>query len=169
MFWQSRSCPSPNVKAITHQGLRKSSPGWNWSEDGGTFSRKSSDSSVLSEHETVRVRKNNLTSTRVLARPPLLLPQFSSGTSSDSLQDETSTSSTSQSPVAFSGSVLGGGGYYRKPSYMSLTRSTQAKQRQPGTSCSGDARYSSGSDQCTDLYPPGNVTGRHLWAKSQRS
>lgn len=169
MFWQSRTCPSPSVRAITHHGSRKSSPGWNWFEDVGTFSRKSSESSVLSEHETVKVRKNNLTSTRVLARPPLILPPISSGTSSDSLHDETSTSSTSQSPVLFSGSVLEGGGYYRKPSYMSLTQSTQAKQRQSGSSCNGDARRSAGADQCTDLYPPGIVTGRHVWAKSQRS
>ncbi|KAJ0257237.1 hypothetical protein HA466_0081390 [Hirschfeldia incana] len=154
---QSRACPSPNARSIKNLGLRKSGPG--------------SDSSVSSEHETVRVRKNNLTSTRVLARPPhLLLPQVSSGTSSDSLHDETSTSSTSQSPLAFSGRVLESGGYYRKPSYMSLTQSTQAKQRQSGSSCSGgDARSSAGSDQCTDLYPPEIVTGRHLWAKSQRS
>ncbi|KAL9856787.1 putative IQ motif, EF-hand binding, P-loop containing nucleoside triphosphate hydrolase [Arabidopsis thaliana] len=161
---QSRTCPSPSGRAITHHGLRKSSPGWNWYDDVGTFSRKSSESSVLSEYETVTVRKNNLSSTRVLARPPLLLPPVSSGMSYDSLHDETSTSSTSQSPVAFSSSVLDGGGYYRKPSYMSLTQSTQAKQRQSGLSCNGDARRSAGSDQCTDLYPPGNV-----WAKSQRS
>ncbi|CAN6907182.1 unnamed protein product [Brassica oleracea] len=32
-----------------------------------------------------------------------------------------------------------------------------------------DARRSAGSDQTTDLYPPGIVTGRHLWTKSQRS
>ncbi|EFH69212.1 IQ-domain 7 [Arabidopsis lyrata subsp. lyrata] len=166
---QSRTCPSPSGRAITHHGSRKSSPGWNWYEDVGTFSRKSSESSVISEYETVKVRKNNLSSTRVLARPPLLLPPVSSGTSYDSLHDETSTSSTSQSPVAFSSSVLDGGGYYRKPSYMSLTQSTQAKQRQSGLSCNGDARCSAGSDQCTDLYPPGIVTGRHVWAKSQRS
>ncbi|CAH2037155.1 unnamed protein product [Thlaspi arvense] len=168
---QSRTCPSPNPngRAIKHHGSRKSSPGWNWFEDVGTYSRKSSEGSVLSEHDTVNVRKNNLTSTRVLARPPLLLPPVSSVTSSDSLQDETSTSSTSQSPVAFSGSVLESGGYYRKPSYMSLTQSTQAKQRQSGSSCNGDARRGAGSDQCTDLYPPGIVTGRHVWAKSQRS
>ncbi|KAF8047486.1 hypothetical protein N665_3001s0004 [Sinapis alba] len=136
---QSRTCPSPNARSIKNLGLRKSGPGWNWSE-------KCSDSSVSSEHETV-----------------------SSGTSSDSLHDETSTSSTSQSPVAFSGRVLESGGYYRKPSYMSLTQSTQAKQRQQGSSCKGDARSSAGSDQCTDLYPQEIVTGRHLWAKSQRS
>ncbi|CAL9215345.1 unnamed protein product [Arabidopsis halleri] len=166
---QSRTCPSPSGRTITHHGSRKSSPGWNWYEDVGTFSRKSSESSVISEYETVKVRKNNLSSTRVLARPPLLLPPVSSGTSYDSLHDETSTSSTSQSPVAFSSSVLDGGGYYRKPSYMSLTQSTQARQRQSGLSCNGDARRSAGSDQCTDLYPPGIVTGRHVWAKSQRS
>lgn len=160
---QSRTCPSPNARSIKNHGLRKSGPGRNWSE-------KCSDSSVSSEHESVKVRKNNLTSTRVLARPPHLLPQVSYGTSSDSLQDETSTSSTSLSPVAFSGRVPESGGYYRKPSYMSLTQSTQAKQRGSGSSCSGDARSSAaGSDQCTDLYPPEIVTGRHLWAKSQRS
>ncbi|XP_024008501.1 protein IQ-DOMAIN 1 isoform X2 [Eutrema salsugineum] len=168
---QSRTCPSPNrnARVIKHHGSRKSSPGWNWFEDVGTFSRKSSESSVLSEHESVKVRKNNLTSTRVLARPPLLLPPVSSGTSSGYLHDETSTSSTSQSPFAFSGSVLESDGYYRKPSYMSLTQSTQAKQRQSGSSCNGDDRRSAGSEQCTDLYPPGIVTGRHVWAKSQRS
>ncbi|XP_010498103.1 PREDICTED: protein IQ-DOMAIN 1-like isoform X2 [Camelina sativa] len=166
---QSRACPSPSGRVLTHHGSRKSSPGWNWHEDVGTFSRKSSESSVVSEYETVKVRKNNLTSTRVLARPPLLLPPVSSGMSYDSLYDETSTSSTSQSPVAFSSSVLDGGGYYRKPSYMSLTQCTQAKQRQSGLSCNGDARRSAGSSQCTDLYPPGIVTGRHVWAKSQRS
>lgn len=162
-FGQSRACPSPNARSIKNHGLRKSGPGWNWSE-------KCSDSSVSSEHETVKVRKNNLTSTRVLARPPhLLLPQVLSGTSSDSLHDETSTSSTSQSPVAFSGRGLESGGYYRKPSYMSLTQSTQAKQRGSGSSSNGDARSSAGSDQCSDLYPPEIVAGRHLWAKSQRS
>ncbi|XP_010476903.1 PREDICTED: protein IQ-DOMAIN 14-like isoform X1 [Camelina sativa] len=166
---QSRACPSPSGRVLTHHGSRKSSPGWNWHEDVGTFSRKSSESSVVSEYEAVKVRKNNLTSTRVLARPPLLLPPVSSGMSYDSLYDETSTSSTSQSPVAFSSSVLDGGGYYRKPSYMSLTQCTQAKQRQSGLSCNGDARRSAGSNQCTDLYPPGILTGRHVWAKSQRS
>ncbi|CAN8292850.1 unnamed protein product [Cochlearia groenlandica] len=167
---QSRTCPSPNARAAKPRGLRKSSPGWNWFEDVETFSRKSSESSVLSEHETVKVRKNNLTSTRVLARPPLLLPPVSSGTSSDSLRDETSTLSTSQSPIASSGSILESGGYYRKPSYMSLTQSTLAKQRESGSSCNGDARSSAGSDQCTDLYPPPEMdTGRQVWGKSLRS
>ena len=127
---------------------------------------RKSESSV-SEHDAVQVRKNSLT-TRVLARPP---PMSSSATSSE-------TSSTSQSPVPFSGSFLEEGGYYRKPSYMSLTQSIKAKQRRSG-SCSKtpfekkqsmsfngdvDVKRSAGSD----LYPPAQVTGRHMWAKSQR-
>lgn len=139
---------------------------------------RKSESSV-SEHDTVQVRKNNLT-TRVLARPPH--PVSSSATSSES-------SSTSQSPVPFSGSFLEEGGYYRKPSYMSLTQSIKAKQRRSGSSssCSKtpfakkqsmsydghvNVKRSAGSDplcnQWTDLYPPAQVTGRHMWAKSQR-
>lgn len=131
---------------------------------------RKSESSV-SEHDAVQVRKNSLT-TRVLARPP---PMSSSATSSE-------TSSTSQSPVPFSGSFLEEGGYYRKPSYMSLTQSIKAKQRRSGSSSSAcsrtpfekkqsmsfngdvDVKRSAGSD----LYPPAQVTGRHMWAKSQR-
>lgn len=176
-----------------NNGSCKSSPGWNWLDrwvadrpwegrlmEGPTNSSdnaRKSESSV-SEHDTVQVRKNNLT-TRVSARPP---PMSSSATSSES-------SSTSQSPVPFSGSFLEEGGYYRKPSYMSLTQSIKAKQRRSGSSSScsktpfekkqsmsynGDVnvRRTAGSDQLsnqwTDLYPPAQVTGRHMWAKSQR-
>ncbi|KAG7589895.1 IQ motif EF-hand binding site [Arabidopsis suecica] len=195
---QPRTCPSP-AKANKQGSVKKSngscksSPGWNWLDrwvadrpwegrlmEGPTNSSENarkSESSV-SEHDTVQVRKNNLT-TRVLARPP---PMSSSATSSES-------SSTSQSPVPFSGSFLEEGGYYRKPSYMSLTQSIKAKQRRSGSSSSpsktpfekkqsmsynGDVnvRRSAGSDplsnQWTDLYPPAQVTGRHMWAKSQR-
>lgn len=175
-----------------NQGSCKSSPGWNWLDrwvadrpwegrlmDSSDNARKSESS--VSEHDTVQVRKNNLT-TRVMARPPPP-PVSSSATSSES-------SSTSQSPVPYSGSFLEEGGYYRKPSYMSLTQSIKAKQRRSGSassSCSktpfekkqsmsfnGDVnvRRSAGSDQScnqwTDLYPPAQVTGRHMWAKSQR-
>ncbi|CAA7052504.1 unnamed protein product, partial [Microthlaspi erraticum] len=193
---QPRTCPSPNVKVNKqgsvkkNQGSCKSSPGWNWLDrwvadrpwegrlmDSSDNARKSESS--VSEHDAVQVRKNNL-STRVMARPPP--PVSSSATSSES-------SSTSQSPVPYSGSFLEEGGYYRKPSYMSLTQSIKAKQRRSpsSSSCSktpfekkqsmsfnGDVnlRRSGGSDpssnQWTDLYPPAQVTGRHMWAKSQR-
>ncbi|XP_010537594.1 PREDICTED: protein IQ-DOMAIN 1 isoform X2 [Tarenaya hassleriana] len=195
---QSRTCPSPNARGNKQGGSSskqqrpyKSSPGWNWldrwvatkpweltnSSEGilASLSRKSCESSV-SEHDTVHVRKNNLT-TRVLAKPPPLL----SGSSS-----ETSTSSTSLSPVLYSGSLLEEDGYYRKPSYMTLTESTKAKQRQSGPSCprtpsqkkqsvsyNGDLKSNAGSDpscnQWTDLYPPNLVSGRRVWVKSQRN
>ncbi|KAL0664922.1 hypothetical protein Bca4012_101760 [Brassica carinata] len=191
---QPRTCPSPNAKVNKQGSVKKSSgsckssPGWNWldrwvadrpwegrlMEGGPTNSSdnnaRKSESSV-SEHDAVQVRNNSLT-TRVLARPP---PMSSSATSSE-------TSSTSQSPVPFSGSFLEEGGYYRKPSYMSLTQSIKAKQRRSGSSSSScsktpfekkqsmsfngdvDVKRSAGSD----LYPPAQVTGRHMWAKSQR-
>ncbi|CAN8235257.1 unnamed protein product [Cochlearia groenlandica] len=199
---QPRTCPSPNVKANKQASVKKSngscksSPGLNWLDRwvadrpwegrliegpaNSSDNARKSESSV-SEHDTVQVRKNSLT-TRVMARPP---PMSSSGTSSE-------TSSTSQSPVPFSGSYLEEGGYYRKPSYMSLTQSIKAKQRRSGSSSSscsktpfekkqsmsfnGDVnvRRNAGSEslcnnnQWTDLYPPAQVTGRHMWAKSKR-
>ncbi|VVA95078.1 unnamed protein product [Arabis nemorensis] len=193
---QPRTCPSPSAKANKQGSVKKnngscksSSPGWNWLDrwvadrpsQGPTNSSENArkSESSLSEHDAVQVRKNSLT-TRVLARPPHAVS--SSATSSES-------SSTSQSPVPFSGSFLEEGGYYRKPSYMSLTQSIKAKQRRSGSSSScsktpfekkqsmsydGDVnlRRSAGSDplrnQWTDLYPPAQVKGRHMWAKSQR-
>ncbi|KAF8049821.1 hypothetical protein N665_2112s0006 [Sinapis alba] len=190
---QLRTCPSPNTKATKQGSVKKSngscksSPGLNWLDrwvadrpwEGPTNSSDNARKSEISvsEHDIVHVRKNNLT-TRVLARPP---PVSSSATSSES-------SPTSQSPVPFSGSFLEEGRYYRKPSYMSLTQSIKAKQRRSGSSslsCSKttfekkqsmsynrdvNVKRCAGSDpssnQWTDLlYPPSQVTGRHLWAK----
>ena len=73
---------------------------------------------IVSEYDKALDRKNNLT-TRVFVRPP---PMSSSATSSE-------TSSTSHSPVPFSGIFVEEGGYYRKPNYMSLTQSIKAKKR----------------------------------------
>lgn len=152
------------------------------------FSRKSEDVSYSSSgQDSVQVRKNNLT-TRISARPPSenQLTRSSSAPSSESLYDETSTStsSTSASPtLVFSNSVKVDNAdqiSMRKPSYMTLTKSTKAKQKACKVSSSpntqgymmdelkfhnmsmtfsnGDTRSCAGSNPSgnlsKDLYPP---------------
>ncbi|GLU14334.1 hypothetical protein SLE2022_309100 [Rubroshorea leprosula] len=105
------------------------------------FSRKSEDNILSfrprsSEQESVKVRRNNIT-TKIIAKPPIAseITGSSSAPSSESMNDESSLSisSTSISPTTMSSGVLMvdrvGDSYYQKPSYMSLTESRKAKQK----------------------------------------
>ncbi|XP_056847327.1 protein IQ-DOMAIN 8-like [Raphanus sativus] len=73
---------------------------------------------------------------------------------------------------------------YRKPSYMTLAKSIKSKQRLSGSSSSscsktpfqkkqytmsynGDVNVKRfAGSEWTDLYPPAQGTGRHMWAKA---
>ncbi|XVF86830.1 hypothetical protein PTKIN_Ptkin18bG0073900 [Pterospermum kingtungense] len=109
------------------------------------FSRKSenhnmnfgSHSTSSSEHDSLKVRRNNVT-TRVLARPPMASTQTSgslSAPSSESVYDETSTSTSSAasaSQTTLSSNNLVAGTFEdhtQKPSYMNPTESIKAKQK----------------------------------------
>ncbi|XWS18857.1 hypothetical protein CRYUN_Cryun32bG0081000 [Craigia yunnanensis] len=145
-----------------HQMLERNSPDWKWlerwkatkpwetrmmeeimepSEMTTTFSRKSEDNifsfhSSSSEHDSLQVKRNNVT-TRILARPPMDIPTSSSlsAPSSESVYDEspTSTSSASASPTKLSSNTLVAGplddNHTQKPSYMNPTESIKAKQK----------------------------------------
>ncbi|VVA24033.1 PREDICTED: IQ-DOMAIN [Prunus dulcis] len=196
---------SKTAKAVRHQKVDDNNSGWSWLEKWMAAkpwenrlmeeiqsvpsavtpcSRKSGDGIVgfypySSEQNSVKVRRNNV-STRVSARPPTANPitRSSSAPSSDFLQDESSasTSCTSASPtLVFSNNLKVENGDETnlcKPSYMSLTKSTKAKQRT--SNCfdmqrfsmeeyhyhnksmglsKGDTRSNCGSD----LYPPISV------------
>ena len=140
-----------------------------------------------SELGSVKVRRNNVT-TRISAKPsPIgLVTRSSSSPSSDFQYDESSASSsicTSATPVsgntALASDKTEESSYYR-PSYMSLTESTKAKQRgcsqlsnrvqrqsmdefqfikKSGLYSNGDSKSSPGSDPPSvhfskPLYPP---------------
>lgn len=196
---------SKTAKAVGHQKVDDNNSGWGWLEKWMAAkpwenrlmeeiqsvpsavtpcSRKSGDGIVgfypySSEQNSVKVRRNNV-STRVSARPPTASPitRSSSAPSSDFLQDESSasTSCTTASPtLVFSNNLKAENGDETnicKPSYMSLTKSTKAKQRT--SNCfdmqrfsmeeyhyhnksmglsNGDTRSNCGSD----LYPPISV------------
>lgn len=98
------------------------------------------DSSKTKSFETnsVRVKRNNVT-TRVSARPPMHMPtRYSSSPSSDYRCDESPVSSsfcTSATPnTNFTSERTDESCHMRPPSYMSLTESTKAKQRGSGGS-----------------------------------
>ncbi|KAL5755677.1 hypothetical protein ACOSP7_020079 [Xanthoceras sorbifolium] len=196
-----------------HHRLDKSSAGWSWldswmaskpwenrlleeihtdpSEMTTPFSRKSEDNIAgmysCSEHDLVKVRRNNVTTKVVAAKPPIVcqMTRSSSSPSSESFPyDETSpsTSTSSASLTPASGNILmmerAEDSYYRKPSYMSLTESIKAKQKASRFShknlmavSSGDTRSCAGSEPsfnlCKDLYPPIPL-GRHDWSKTQQ-
>ncbi|KAF3517365.1 hypothetical protein DY000_02062586 [Brassica cretica] len=111
--------------------------------------------STVSEHDKALVMKNNLT-TRVLDRPP---PMSSSATSSE-------TSSTSQSPVSSHEVFL------RKE----LSRDDQVRLHllvpkhhlsRNSMSYNGDVNVKGcAGSEWTDLYPPAQGTGKHMWAKA---
>ncbi|KAJ9179350.1 hypothetical protein P3X46_011150 [Hevea brasiliensis] len=151
-----------SASAIRNQKLDNNSPGWSWLErwmaakpwenrlmeeihtdsSETPFSRKSEDNianiySYPLIHNSVKVRKNNM-STRILAKPSVVSQQItrsSSAPSSESLNDESSesTSSTSVSPIPLSSNTIlvdkVEENYNRNPSYMNLTESTKAKQK----------------------------------------
>ncbi|EOY27142.1 IQ-domain 7, putative [Theobroma cacao] len=158
---QSRSYASPNSKAnkqplpSKHQRLDRNSPDWNWldrwmaikpwetrmmedihteASEMTTFSRNSHSSCF--EHDSLKVKRNNVTS-RVLARPPIASQTSGSlsAPSSESVYDEgsTSTSSTSASPTTLSSNTLVADTLdddrTQKPSYMNPTESIKAKQK----------------------------------------
>lgn len=142
------------------------------------FYRKSEDNivgfySCSSEQDSVKVRRNNV-NTKIIAKPPITtqITRSSSPPSSESLYEGTSpsTSSSSTSVTPISGNTLmmerAEESYYRKPSYMNLTRSIKAKQK-ASRFCSpkkwmelsnGDDRSLADSEPsfnlCKDLYPP---------------
>ncbi|GAV84920.1 IQ domain-containing protein [Cephalotus follicularis] len=210
---------SKATSSLKNKKLDNSNPDWSWldgwmavkswesrpmeklnsnpSEMTTPYPRKSDDHivgyhSYASQNDSVKVRRNNVT-TKVSARPPITTSPCSAP-SSESQNDEKSTStlSTSISPIPVSGNTLiveSEDSSNRKPSYMSLTESTKAKLK----SCrdfshdkqrhlmedfqshkklvslsSGDTRSSAGSDPsvlCKDLYPPIPL-GRHDWVRN---
>lgn len=90
--------------------------------------------SKSSEPELVKVRRNNVT-TRISAKPPNIAGQrttrSSSSPSSDCIYDESSGSSslcTSATPISMDRTEHNSNNS-KPPSYMSLTESTKAKQR----------------------------------------
>ncbi|XP_022777224.1 protein IQ-DOMAIN 1-like isoform X2 [Durio zibethinus] len=161
---QSRSCASPNAIANNQPASRKNQrldrnrQDWNWLErwmatkpwetrtmeeitEPSSFSRKSEDNifsfhSSSSEHDSLKVRRNNVT-TRILARPPISTQTSGSlsAPSSESVYDEssTSTSSASVSPTTLSSNTLVAAtledNHTQKPSYMNPTESIKAKQK----------------------------------------
>lgn len=155
------------------------------------FYRKSEDNifgfySCSSEQDSVKVRRNNV-NTKIIAKPPITtqITRSSSSPSSESLYDGTSpsTSSSSTSVTPISGNTVmmerAEESYYRKPSYMNLTRSIKAKQK-ASRFCSpkkwmelsnGDDRSLADSEPsfnlCKDLYPPIPL-GRHDQLKYRR-
>ena len=150
------------VAPLRHHRLDKNGSGWSWLErwmatkpwesrlmeeihtdlsDQTPLSRKSeyqalSFHSHSSDHDSVEVRRNNVT-TRISAKPFAVsqISGSSSTPSSESLYDESraSTSSSSASPTLVSSSTLMKETIEERnihtPSYMNLTESTKAKQR----------------------------------------
>lgn len=114
------------------------------------FSRKSENSNIFGSHspsscelDSLKVRRNNVT-TRILARPPPMVSTTQtsgslSAPSSESVYDESSTStssaSASASPTTLSSNTLVAAGTSednhtdQKPSYMNPTESIKAKQK----------------------------------------
>ncbi|KAM7254421.1 hypothetical protein ACFE04_003801 [Oxalis oulophora] len=135
------------------------------SEISAPYSRKSDNHissyySKTSEHESVNVRRNNVT-TKISARPPC----SSTGPSTNSPYDDrsTSNSSTSLSPIPKSTSNLVSECLEmcdQKPTYMNLTRSTKNKLRAYQHSSNLQSHRNSSSSNpssaklCKDLYPP---------------
>lgn len=152
------------------------------------FSRKSQDHHVSnhscsSEHDLVRVRRNNMT-TKVSAKPPSSgqITGSSSDPISESLYSESTTSASTSASLTPVSKVLmverGEETKVYKPSYMNLTESAKAKQacrysyhdmqrqlmeelqfcNKSMALWSGDTRSISGSIQSInfskDLYPP---------------
>ncbi|EEF41052.1 conserved hypothetical protein [Ricinus communis] len=157
----ARRTSKPAVSLKNQRVDNSSSPGWSWlerwmatkpwesrlmeeihtdSSETPTYSRKSEDNiasiySYPSIHESVEVRRNNV-STKILAKPPTVshIIRSSSAPNSESLCDESSesTSSTAVSPIPFSSHTIlvdKVESNTRKPSYMNLTEATKAKQK----------------------------------------
>ncbi|KAK6128051.1 hypothetical protein DH2020_038215 [Rehmannia glutinosa] len=140
--------------------------------------------SSTSDYDSVKIRRNNI-STRISSKMPLScqLIRSSSDPCSESMYDEstTSNSSTTTSETPGSGDTQNGS----KPSYMNMTRSIKAKQKQytcssrdqssqrhsvedfpyrrkPSPLSKGNGRRSADTDLysvdlCKDLYPPTHV------------
>lgn len=138
--------------------------------------------SSASDHDSIRARRNNLC-TRTPSKVPMScqILRSSSDPCSESMYDETTTSNSSTTTSETPGS--GDTTTESKPNYMSLTRSTKAKQRpcsylsnsaqslqrhsvedlpyrrKPSPLSKGNARRSADNDLysvdlCKDLYPP---------------
>lgn len=119
-----------------------------------TISRESEDKnfsfhSSSYEHEPLKVKRNNVT-TRILARPPTSMQTSGSlsAPSSESVYDETSTSTSSASPATLSSNSPVAGtiedNHAQKPNYMNPTESIKAKQKK------------------TFRFSPDNVRRRHV-------
>lgn len=136
-----------------------------------------------SEPNSVKVKRNNVT-TRISAKPPMQMAQVthSSSPSSDFRYDESSASSslcTSTTPASgnthFTSDKTEESGYSSRPSYMNLTESTKAKQRinshlshriqrqsmdefqflkKSAAFSNGDAKSSAGSDPAVNFSKP---------------
>ncbi|KAJ8755766.1 hypothetical protein K2173_024310 [Erythroxylum novogranatense] len=214
----SRSCASPNTRtknsafSYKDQRLSNGSPGRSLLErwmaakpwenrlleeeihtdlSGTFFPRKSEEGSAhFSEYDTVKIRKNNV-STRIHAKPPEIgqAIRSSSAPSYEFARDESShsTSSTSFSPIPMTCNTIEVDRvedcYSQKPSYMNLTQSIKAKhkgcsyyphnvkrhflanqfQMRPMTS-DGDTKTNVSSNPsvnfCEDFYPT-LIFGRH--------
>ncbi|KAL3735987.1 hypothetical protein ACJRO7_025011 [Eucalyptus globulus] len=197
------------AESLGHNRLDKSSSGWSWLDrwmaakpwenrlmeethsrqsETTAFSRKSQDHHVSnhscsSEHDLVRVRRNNMT-TKVCAKPPTSgqITGSSSDPISESLYGDSTTSASTSASLTPVSKVLmverGEETKVYKPGYMNLTESAKAKQacrysyhdmqrqlmeelqycNKSMALCSGDTRSISGSIQSMnfsrDLYPP---------------
>ncbi|WCJ39493.1 IQ-domain 6 [Euphorbia peplus] len=153
------------------------------------FSRKSEDNmaSFYSTRDSVKVRRNNVT-TKVLAKPPMHMTTSSSGPSSESIYGESSQSTSSSpavSPIPSSSNIImvdrvvdSSDDRTRKPSYMNLTESLKAKQKGLSRHSGNDMpRFMMEEDQFAamsmplsfsrDLYPPLPL-GRHDEIRNRR-
>ncbi|KAA8540277.1 hypothetical protein F0562_024160 [Nyssa sinensis] len=205
-------------KWVASHKLDKNSSGWSWLErwmpakpwearlleeiqfdppERTPIWKKSDDYSVgfcsnSSEYNSAKVGRNKV-STRASTKPPIIgqiITRSSSDPCSEFLNDEstTSSSSISTSETPWSGNTLAESNV-TKPSYMSLTESIKAKQRDCSYSSqsvqrhliqnlqfhkkltplsSEDTRRSASSvDLCKDLYPPMPLD-RYDWVKCPR-
>lgn len=160
-----KSAKNQPAMPVQQHRLDKNNSGWSWlerwmaakpwenrlmeeinstapSSEATPFSRKSEDFSYSSEQDSVKVRKNNIT-TRISARPHnTILNQLarcssSSSPNSDSFYDESSASASTSTSASLtlvsSKNTLKMEGLeeinLRRPSYMNLTQSIKAKQR----------------------------------------
>lgn len=165
--WENRLMEKPLVET-----LEKTPPSKNFGNSQSVTRSKSTEPGL------VKVRRNNI-STRISTKPPLngQITRSSSSPSSEFRFEESSASSsicTSATPASgntFMASDRTEESYNRKPSYMSLTESTKAKQRnlsrvnresmdefnflkKSTVFCSGDLKSSPGSEPSINMSKP---------------
>ncbi|XP_065865409.1 protein IQ-DOMAIN 8-like isoform X2 [Euphorbia lathyris] len=155
------------------------------------FSRKSEDNiasfySYSSTRDSVKVRKNNVT-TKVLAKPPIVMTRSSSSPLSESIycgSSHSTSSSSAVSPIPSSSNIImvdrvieSTDDRNRKPSYMKLTESLKAKQKASSRHSGNNMPRFMMEDQflpmsmplsfSRDLYPPMPL-GRHDEIRNRR-